>query len=330
MVRVEIAEALSHAETASDLLRASWRRPCLFYSTEFLRWQLSYPSARPSMAAVAHDGDQLVGFAAMIPRRMRIGPRPVEINQVTFVCVHPAYRREGLGGSLYAAILTEVERSGHPFVAFTQARSTSERSLHRNAGALVTEVKELGDYPVHGYLYRPDEPEPSTLDIRRAEEGDDTYVPEIQDLILRSAGEGGVLGVDADLETIGHWRADPRQSVALLALEEGRPVGVAMIVRGQVATLRGIEPVTSVERAFVPRDRPDVIAALARASGEVWFEGPGPEFIALPNVSGFDDGELRRVGVRLTPTRFVGHLGIPRGVDPGPFASAVRTNMAVV
>ena len=187
--------------------------------------------------------------------------------------------------------------------------------------------KPLGEYAVHGYLLRPSMPAPvaPSITISHARSDDDAeYID-----MIRSRANGRTLAVDADREILSHWSRDPRKPARLMARHEGKLIGAVRIVRGQVVTLRGIEPVTSVEHLFLREEDPVVLESLAHAAGSVWSEGTVPEFVSFPNLNRLDETLVRAAQIRRTATRFLGHLAIPPGYDVKLFESVELTNMAV-
>ncbi|MDT0345224.1 GNAT family N-acetyltransferase [Streptomyces litchfieldiae] len=83
--------------------------------------------------ALAFDGDELIGHASVVQRRMLHAGRALRAGYVEGVAVHPAHRRRGLG----AALMTAVERVIHRAYDLG-ALSTSDggRSLYAARGWL--------------------------------------------------------------------------------------------------------------------------------------------------------------------------------------------------
>ncbi len=327
MFRVEAAEAANYAEQAARLLQASWRPPCVHYTPAYLDWQFNFPSDRRALAAVAHEGDQLVGFAAVVPRRVRVAGAVQTIYHLSFVCVSPDYRKHGVGTELYRNLLGQVASTRIPFMAFTLIDAPGHKTLVSGSEAAGFAVKSLGEFGSYGYLYRPNVVPPPTSELTVAE-ATDADESELRELIA-SADNGYTLAIEADAETIGHWKRDPRGFANLIVRRDGRLVGTALLVRTQIVTNQGTNPVTTVE-GLVLRDRDhQAFAALVRAAGATWNQSGQPEFVSLPNLRSVPDEIIRAAGIRLTPARFLGHLGIGPDGDPGSMAHASTTNLAV-
>ena len=327
MFHVEAAEAVHYAEDAAQLLRASWQPPCVHYTSSYLDWQFTYPSDRSTLAAAAREGNRLVGFAAVIPRRVRVMGTVRTVYHLSFVCVSPDYRKHGVGVELYRNLLGQVASTGIPFVAYTMNDSPGLKTLLSGSEVAGFAVKSLGKYGGYGYLHRPNVV-PPTIPERSVAAATDADEAELREL-LASADDGRTLAVEADSETIRHWKRDPRRFANLLIRREGRLVGTAMLVRGRISTNQGISPVTTVEHLVLRDHDSQAFAALVRAAGAVWNESGRPEFVSLPNLRDVPDEIIRAAGVRLTPTHFLGHLGIGPDCDLGPMADVSTTNMAV-
>src|SRR5690349_12804883 len=63
---------------ASRLLEEAWNPPAVHYTPNYLRWQLSFPSASGLPCAAAFDGSELAGFAGATARRLRHGSRDID------------------------------------------------------------------------------------------------------------------------------------------------------------------------------------------------------------------------------------------------------------
>ena len=71
-VHIEIVNPSDHAGPAAQLLRCAWRPPCLYYTADYVRWQLRFPSSHSARAVAAWEGGEMVGFAGLTPRREEV------------------------------------------------------------------------------------------------------------------------------------------------------------------------------------------------------------------------------------------------------------------
>ena len=82
------------------------------------------------MHALTFDGDELVGHASLVQRRMLHGGRVLNTAYVEGVAVHPAYRRRGLA----SALMTSMEEllGGYDVGALSASRAGAP--LYRGRG----------------------------------------------------------------------------------------------------------------------------------------------------------------------------------------------------
>jgi GNAT superfamily N-acetyltransferase len=327
MPRIEIVPAIPYVEEAAQVLRDSWRVPCVHYTSSYLYWQCSYRLDSDAIAAVAIDGNSLIGHSTIIPRRMEIHGRSIDAYHLTFVCVVPEHRCRGIASRLYDAILQEVGRQNWPLIAFTREDSPGDRAFSSGIKRANFTHHQLGDYIVHGYLYRsPQEPVVhSGLEVVTSTVSEDSAFVEL----MAASSDRNSLEISGDPETLRHWSLDPRGSRQIRVRRDGRLVAGAMIVRGQVSTMKGLEPVTSVEQIYLAEHDPVLLKLVCEAAGAAWFGGTRPEFVSLPNLAQFPEAMIREAGIRQTPTKFLGHLAIPKGYDASIFDGIRLTNLAV-
>ena len=65
---------------------------------------LDWENSLGGMHAMAWDGSELVGHAALVQRRLLHGGRTLRTGYVEALAVHPSHRRHGHGGALMAAL----------------------------------------------------------------------------------------------------------------------------------------------------------------------------------------------------------------------------------
>ena len=126
--RIEIVDPLALAETASRILQASWKVPCLHYSADYLSWQFSFPSELPNRAAVASIDDRAVGCVAVTSRRFAFGGTPFAAYVLSFVAVDPIARGRSLAAQMYSSLLDTITAET-PVMAFAEPDSIGEQLL---------------------------------------------------------------------------------------------------------------------------------------------------------------------------------------------------------
>lgn len=109
--------------------------------------------------ALEFDGDELIGHASVVPRRMWLDGRELRCGYVEGVAVRLDHRRRGVGGALMAA-LEEVIRRDYDLGALSATDSGAAlyvaRGWRRWEGPLRPEpdaVYALGDVDVTGELH---------------------------------------------------------------------------------------------------------------------------------------------------------------------------------
>lgn len=327
MPRIELVNATSLAEEAAHIMRESWRQPCVYFTSSYLQWQFNYRGDYSAISAAAFDGGRLIGQAAIVPRRLTVNGRMIDAFHLSFVCVLPEYRGQGLASRLYRSLLNEIAERKWPFVAFTLRDSPGYKTFLSGTKATGFQVQSLGEYIVHGYLYRPTHPSTPDPSISISIAGPNDVSAYID--FVHSSIDDRTLGVYADEETVKHWSIDPRQSRRVLARRDGEIVGAVRLARAQVASQRGIEPITSVEHMFLRSHDASVVKALANEAGATWSNGVAPEYVSFANVGRVNETVIRDAGIRKTHTVYLGFLGIPPGYEGQPLDHIDHTNMTV-
>ena len=105
-------------------------------------WEHKLDSGDPFLVAV--DGDVVLGFAYASPFRERPA---YHRTRETSVYLHRAARREGLGTTLYAELLTRLRASGcHTALALIALPNPGSVRLHEQHGfELAGTMREVGD-----------------------------------------------------------------------------------------------------------------------------------------------------------------------------------------
>jgi hypothetical protein len=320
-LRLQQVDPSAFIEPASRILQESWQPPCIYYSDDYLRWQFRFPGALPASGTAAFDGDEPVGFTAVIPRWLRLGGVRLPVLLSSFHAVRPAWRGPAGVGVLRAGIRS-LRDMDMPVVVFTVPGSEAERMVRAAYAAFGFQCRPLGHYPTYAALARPGQP------------GGPVTAVEAQDVedfaaALRACDVPRRLWNAPDRDQLEHYRKDPRERV-LVRLEDptGRPLGAAMLMRADVLTAAGRERVATIDSVSLPEPSADALRALARFAADRWADRVTSPVVMAPNLLGIDPGLLRLAGFRVTPSAFNGYLFF-RDRDHA-FRDAEATNLEIV
>ena len=137
------------SKTASEILSAAWKPPCLDYSPEYLAWQFTFPSELKPVALAAYQDGKPVAFVAATGRQTNAGLLYVS----SFMSILP-----GTPASVAIAIIRQQSRalrdSKLPTVVFAQKGSVGEQLL------AVGETVGLKRYPLGEYRIHASAPKP--------------------------------------------------------------------------------------------------------------------------------------------------------------------------
>ncbi len=272
--------------TASEILRAAWKPPCLDYSQEYLAWQFGFPTdLEPVALAVYHD-DKPVAFVAATGRLTNAGP----VYMSSFMSILP-----GTPSSAAIGIIRQQSRmlkdSGLPTIVFAQKGSVGEQLL------AVGETVGLKRYPLGEYRVYAAAPrvQPDNVDVAVVSSS------EWQDA-ANLLQDNDALSLSFDPANLRHLEADPFGREFLVARKKGRCEAVGMLSETRSITPTGKQSTPTLHYVRVRGEDPDPLSALlfyARGRGAV---------VNVPNVTRIS-GDLRKaVGLRATPSVFTGHV----------------------
>ena len=297
-LRVEVMEPPRASEMSSEILRAAWLPPSLYYSPEYVRWQFTFPGP-PATAAIAFLGGRPVGCAAVTPRRLRSGGFSINTQVLSFVAVVPDARGRGVAQAVYAALLEQL-RDAAPLLAFSEINSPGGRLL---AGALSKAgfvTHRLAPCRAVGYRPRPGQ-EPARLEA--VEIDDDRIVRALID----NAASRSVLWNDPTAEQWAHYRADPRRRYTVGVFDAtGAAAAAAMVVITEMQTSAGVEDVPMLESIWSASDSADALRAIFEFAARS-CDTAIPTIVAS-NVSHLDASLVRGAGARALPSTFEASL----------------------
>lgn len=320
MVRIEHVNPVEFADDASRVLEESWPAPHVRYSPAYLRWQFRFPGPLPPLGVAAFDRDEPIGFAGATPRWARFRGHRAPLYLVSFVSVRPAWRRQGIGGALYAELLRHIQQAQAPVVTFAETRSAGQRRLLTAYETAGFHARPLGEYPVYGYLPPPNPPAP----------GNAEWTEQISCVLplIQTADDTRIIRHDPDETVMNHLSADPRLRRAVLVRgPDGTSAGV-MVVQSEIVTRAGAELAWLIEHPYLSQPSPKLLRNMLLAIARHSAAPAGPVFITAPNVSGIDPALLRAAGLRQTRSVFAGYVCAMNASHP--FLQADATDLDVI
>lgn len=316
-MRVELVDPGGAAEAAAVVQADAWRPPCLAYPAAYLRWELTVPGP-PALAALASDGGEPAGFAAALPRRVRLRGDVRDVSLVTFVAVRPGWQGRGLAARLYDTLLEAGRSAGRPVVTFALAGSGGQVALERAYARAGWTLCPLGEFRLHAAVFTPSatpSPLPTDLDAFRR------LPPRSADpdVLIHAPSEAGW----------DHLRADPRHRATVVGCNAaGEVVAAATVVRTPTLTPDGPSEVAVIDGLRFAPGGGVVLREVVTAAGRLWPDADGRAVVTASNVTGVDPADLRAAGLRQTQTVFRGYVA---AADPAePLLAATGTDLAVV
>lgn len=297
--RIELVDPLDRAADASAILQAAWKPPCLYYSPEYVRWQLSFPGALPSMAAIASVDHRPAGCVALITRQFVYASSSFAGYVLSFAAVDPTVTGRGIGTALYAALL-DVIPSGVPVFAFATPATAGERLLVNSFQRASFRRFQLAPCKAAGYVQVPATRGAAVSPAREAS----TH---------REFSAGHLLSpdqltvwIDMTESQWGHYAKDPRgRRMLVIRDSEGDAAGTAMVTMGEVVSNDGVQRIPMLEAFTSATPTPEGLkSALAFAAGH---SAPGSTVIAS-NLSYVDPQTVRAAGARTLPSTFNSYL----------------------
>ena len=273
-------------ETASEILGAAWKPPCLEYSVEYLRWQFGFPSDLEPIALAAYQDNQPVAFVAATGRRTNAG----SVYMSSFMSILP-----GTVSSVAIGIIRQQSRAlkmaGAPTVVFAQKGSVGEQLL--GVGDTVGLKRyTLGEYRIHASAPRQ---QPTEVVVRR--------VPVLEWLEAFDAlRKQDLLSLEFDEPTLRHLERDPFGREFLVAHKDDRPQAVAMLSETRSLTVQGKQSTPTLHYVRLRDDDPAPLSALLH-----YASARGP-VVNVPNVAAIPAEIRKAVGLRATPSVFCGYV----------------------
>lgn len=270
------ADLLQFTGPAAALIERAYPAGSIVMDRDYLDWVLA-PRADLGLepvAAIVHEGPDLVGFAAAAPMQVALGGAHWPGHIVSFVAVAPSHRGGGLARRLYASLLGELRTQavGGVVVTFAQSGTAGAALIERcypEAGWVGT---ELAPSTPRGILRRRigRPPGPGEVDGQafQAVLADDSVTRDRMGhdprLVARTASGARVLAT----RTIGGGDAQ-------IGLVDSLPVRLTGAVLAEALAVATAELPPDIEQVMVPSlpDDADPLAAavgLRRVPGTTW------------------------------------------------------------
>lgn len=319
-MHIERVDPASVAEEASLVLREAFPAPALHYTADYLRWQLGFPGAR-ARAALAREGDEPAGFVGLTPRRFKWRGVETDGHVLSFVAVRPQFRGRGLAGELYAEILRDVRDAGLPTVVFVEAHSpAAQHVLFKAVERAGVRMKRLGQHENHGFVLRAGA---APLAASATPVLDPAPV---LDAIAACSAER-VLWAAPDRAQLEHHLRDPRPRKLLVVEEQGRTVGAASVLLAEITAGQGLERVPTVDAVFLPEPTSDRVAAVMRATAELFAAQATSPVVSAPSLTIVPPEQRKAAGLRRTGAIYESFVLLG---DEHPCLAAEVTNLEVV
>lgn len=287
--RVSVLDARAVVAEAGRLLRAVWAPPTLVYSDSFLAWQFGFPGNIPPLAGAAHAEDgTLVGFAAVTPRRMRLGEWAGTVAALSYVAVAPEHRGRGVAAAVYSVLLDAIAATGAPVLTFGEPGTGGERALlsaYRTAGY---RAHRMGACPAFAGLV-----------VREVSEPAATPVSMLAPIASRAIGAPDILWAEPDAAELEHYLRDPRPR---RTLSVGETDATALGVAAEMLTARGTETSVLLEQVRCTEDAGSDLRALTVQAASLGTTER--VVVSIPNLAGIDPAAARAAGLRRMATRF--------------------------
>jgi GNAT superfamily N-acetyltransferase len=325
-MQCRIVDGAAFAWPASELLQRVWRPPALFYSPEYVQWQLSFPGPFTPPAVAAFEGSTLAGFATSMHRRVRYAAAVYDVLVVSFVGVDPDFRNRGIASGLYAHLLAAIAERGIPVITYAQKGSAGERVIERSYPSAGFVLHSFGALPVFGFLVRA---ETDAQGWVTASAGEEPAI--LHNLINSAAGWEDQICSEPSAAQVEHYLRDPRGRRLLVQRNGGGHItGAAWTVRVEHTSANGRHSAIAIDGGWLRPEQACTLPALAAAAARLWSE-PGPQqpvTVQASGIGGVDAQAARQVGFRQIATPFQGYVAVSSA--PHPLCAARGSNLEVV
>jgi GNAT superfamily N-acetyltransferase len=323
-VSFSLVDGPRFAAEASRILEEAWEPPVLQYTSAYLAWQLSFPSAveLPSVAAFA--GRDPIGFAGATARRLRSGSTNLDAAVVSFVAVRPKWRGQGIASGLYRALLKALADFDVPVVTFGVPGSAGDKTLLRAYPEAGFQMQAMGTYSNYAFAYRQEKVNGDWIAHFSEDPGMLSSVA-----AQLSARDPSTLWSMPESGQLAHYLTDPRPRKLIVVEDASAEIrGAGFVVRSELRTIQGIERVTTLDSLWMSSVDASELWALLRLASAAWPSSAGSSPVVIcPNLSGFEASALTAVGVRKTGAQFCAYFCMAgQKLWPKP----ERTNLEII
>ncbi|PWT78846.1 MAG: hypothetical protein C5B58_14630 [Acidobacteria bacterium] len=323
-ISFSIVDGPEFGATASFILEEAWTPPVPSYSPEYLKWQMSFPSAAPGHAVAAFDGPEPVGFAGTTGRRLRNASVTIDVVVVSFVAVRPGWHRRGIASGLYETLLQRLFEVGATVVTYATPSSAGDNAILKVYPLAGFDVVSLGTYNGYGFAQRR---RPAETDWRAC-------FSEDRDSIERLAVNPSVLGKSVLYNSptplqMDHYFKDPRPR-RLIVAEHKRlgTQGAAFALCAELRTAQGTVHTATLDCAWLSSVDADGVRAVLDLASTAWPDTmPSGQVVMCPNLCTVEEDSLKAAGLRRTGAQFIGYICAPRGRQLPRFDT---TNLEIV
>jgi GNAT superfamily N-acetyltransferase len=325
-MQYRLVDGADFACSASELLQRVWRPPALFYSPEYVKWQLSFPGTFTPPAVAAFEGSTLAGFAASTHRRVLYAAAVYHVLVVSFVGVDPDFRNRGIASGLYAFLLSAIAERGIPVITYAQKGSAGERAIERSYPGAGFALHAIGAFPLFGCVVRS---ETDAQGWATASAGEESAI--LRTLTNSNSGGNDRICSEPSAAQIEHYLRDPRGRRLLVQRHGGGDVtGAAWAVRAEHTSANGTHSVAAIDGAWLAPEQACTLPGLAAAVARLWNDAGSqqPVTVQASCLGGVDAQAARQVGFRQIATPFQGYVAVSS--TPHPLCDARGSNLEVV
>ncbi len=327
-VSFSLVDRSGFSTEASGILEEAWEPPTLRYTSAYLGWQLSFPSAVELPAVAAFEGGDSVGFAGATARRLRHGSANVDVAVISFVAVRPAWRGQGVASGLYRILLKALADLDVPVITFGIPGSVGNKTLQRAYPEAGFQMQVMGSYDNYAFVSRQEKAPEKAHGEWTAYFAEDAG--SLSSLAAQLAlGDHSALWSVPESCQIDHYFIDPRPRKLIVVEHASAGIcGAGFIVHSELRTVQGIARAATLDSLWMPSDDAGGLRSLLRLASAAWPSSSGSSAVVMcPNLSGFDPTVLKAVGVRKTGAQFSGYFCTPGqrlGLTPK------RTNLEII
>jgi len=285
--RIRPVDPIPFADSASALLRAAWKPPCIDYTPDYVRFQCGFPTPLPPIGIAAFDGEDPVGFVAATGRASNAGP----IYLASYLALRP-----GTIPSLSVAIVRAESRklleAKAPMLVFAQVGSVGEYLLKifESMGLARTFI---GEYRVHAGT--PKEI-PAGLHV-------EDVPPEAWAREAAVLEPDGLLSPTFDNANLAHFARDPFGRRFVVVRRGDGVVATGMQSWTQIVPSSGPGRVPALNYVRLKGDDPDALVALLALPRH-----EHSPVVTLPNTAGARHDVAKAAGLRATGSVFAAYV----------------------